>query len=234
MRVELATEPGTPGWPNEDFAAAAPGAAVLLDGCTTTPRGASTGCLHGVAWYARSLGGVLLGQISADPAIALVEALANAIEQVRASHADECDLGNPLTPAATVTVVRATPAGFELLALADSVLVADYGKDRAPLVISDRHRAASTNPAAAGQARTDILPRDGLQAIALLSDGATRITEEYGLLSWPELAGVLREAGPAGLIARVRAAEDADPGGARWPRSKLRDDATVLYWTQPG
>src|SRR5512135_1622323 len=147
MRVELATEPGTPGWPNEDFAAAAPGAAVLLDGCTTTPRGASTGCLHGVAWYARSLGGVLLGQISADPAIALVGALANAIEQVRASHADECDLGNPLTPAATVTVVRATPAGFELLALADSVLVADYGKDRAPLVISDRHRAASTNPA---------------------------------------------------------------------------------------
>ncbi len=234
MRVELATDPGTPGWPNEDFAAAAPGAAVLLDGCTTTPRGASTGCLHGVAWYARALGGVLLGQISADPVVPLTEALATAIEQVRASHAESCDLGNPLTPAATVTAVRAAPAGYQVLALADSVIIADYGKDRAPLVITDRHRAASTDPAAAGQARTATLARAGLQAIALLSDGATRLAAEYGLLGWPDLARVLREEGPAELVGQVRAAEDIDPDGARWPRSKLRDDATVLYWPQPG
>ncbi len=234
MRVELATEPGTPGWPNEDVAAAAPGAAVLLDGCTTTPRSASTGCVHGVAWYARALGGVLLAQLSTDPAVPLAEALAVAIGQVRDSHAGQCDLAHPLTPASTVTAVRATPDGFEALALADSVIVADYGKDRAPLVLTDRHRAASTSPAAAGQARTATVPPDGLQAIALLSDGATRIAEEYGLISWPELAGLLREDGPAGLITRVRAAEDADPDGVRWPRSKLRDDATVLYWPQPG
>ncbi len=234
MRVELATDPGTPGWPNEDFAAAAPGAAVLLDGCTTTPRGASTGCLHGVAWYARALGGVLLGQISADPVVPLTEALATAIEQVRASHAESCDLGNPLTPAATVTAVRAAPAGYQVLALADSVIIADYGKDRAPLVITYRHRAASTDPAAAGQARTATLARAGLQAIALLSDGATRLAAEYGLLGWPDLARVLREEGPAELVGQVRAAEDIDPDGARWPRSKLRDDATVLYWPQPG
>lgn len=234
MRVELATEPGTPGWPNEDFAAAAPGAAVLLDGCTTTPRGASTGCLHGVAWYARQLGGLLLGLISSDPVIPLPETLATAIEQVRASHADSCDLASPLTPASTVLAVRAAPAGFEVLALADSVIIADYGKDRAPLVITDRHRAASTNPAAAGQARTATLARAGLQAIALLSDGATRIAEEYGLFGWPGLVSVLREEGPAGLLAQVRAAEDSDPDGVRWPRSKLRDDATVLYWQQPG
>lgn len=234
MRVELATEPGTPGWPNEDFAAAAPGAAVLLDGCTTTPRGASTGCVHGVAWYARALGGALLSLVSTDPVIPLAEALASAIEQVRASHAGSCDLANPRTPAATVLAARAAPDGIDVLALSDSVIVADYGKDRAPLVITDRHRAASTNPAAAGFAHTGTLPRDGLQAVALLSDGATRIAEEYGLLDWPELAGVLREDGPAGLVAQVRAAEDGDPAGARWPRSKLRDDATVLYWPQPG
>src|SRR6266581_4894558 len=29
MRITLASDPGTPGWPNEDFAAVAPGAAVL-------------------------------------------------------------------------------------------------------------------------------------------------------------------------------------------------------------
>ena len=45
---------------------------------------------------------------------------------------------------------------------------------------------------------------------------------------------MLREDGPAELAGPVRAAEDADPDGARWPRSKLRDDATVLYWPQPG
>ena len=133
-----------------------------------------------------------------------------------------------------MTAVRIAPAGFEVLALADSVIIADYGKDRAPLVITDRHRAASTNPAAAGQARTATVLRDGLQAIALLSDGATRIAEQYGLLGWPELVSVLRDEGPAELVAQVRAAEDADPEGARWPRSKLRDDATMLYWPQPG
>jgi hypothetical protein len=37
MRLMLATDPGTPGWPNEDFAAVGPGAAVLLDGATTVP-----------------------------------------------------------------------------------------------------------------------------------------------------------------------------------------------------
>jgi hypothetical protein len=54
----LATDPGTPGWPNEDFAAVAPPTspspftAVLLDGCTTFPPGRDTGCVHGVAWSA--------------------------------------------------------------------------------------------------------------------------------------------------------------------------------------
>ena len=45
---------------------------------------------------------------------------------------------------------------------------------------------------------------------------------------------VLRDQGPAGLIRQVRAAEASDPDGARWPRSKARDDATALYWAQAG
>ncbi len=269
MRIALATNPGTPGWPNEDFAAAAPGVAVLLDGCTTTPRGADTGCLHGVAWYARTLGTAFLAAITAErspgggspsggslsggapsgtspsgtylpdvappgPASPLGEALAGAIAEVRARHEKTCDLANPRTPAATVTAVRAGRDGFELLALSDSSIVADYGAGRDPVVLTDTHRAAAADPAAAGQARTTILARAGLHGIALLSDGAARITEVYDLISWPELMTVLRAAGPAGLIRQVRAAEDSDPDGARWPRSKARDDATALYWTLPG
>jgi hypothetical protein len=150
MQVTLATDPGTPGWPNEDFAAVAPGAAVLLDGCTTVPRTRDTGCRHGVAWYARTLGSALLGAITADPAPPLADALAAAIAAVRASHEATCDLANPATPAATVTAVRVTPGGADLLALSDSVIAADYGPDRDPLVLTDDHRAASVSPGAGG------------------------------------------------------------------------------------
>jgi Protein phosphatase 2C len=233
MQVTLATDPGTPGWPNEDFAAVAPGAAVLLDGCTTVPRSRDTGCRHGVAWYARTLGSAVLGEITADPAPPLADALAAAIAAVCASHDSTCDLANPATPAATVTAVRVTPDGVDLLALSDSVITADYGPDRDPVVITDDHRAASVSPAVSGRARTATLPLAGLRGIALLSDGATRIADRYGVLSWPGLLAVLRGPGPAELIGQVRAAEDADPDCTRWPRSKARDDATAIYWPQP-
>jgi Protein phosphatase 2C len=233
MRVALATEPGTPDWPNEDFAAIAPGAAVLLDGATTTPRGADTGCAHGVAWYARTLGTVLLGAITVDPPAPLAAGLAGAIAEVRAQHASTCDLTSPATPAATVTAVRAAPAGVEVLALSDSVVIADYSDGRPPLVITDTHAAASTSPDAAHRARATTLPFAGLRGIAMLSDGATRITDSYELLGWPALLAVVRDDGPAELIRQVRAAEDTDPQCTRWPRGKARDDATVIYWYQP-
>ena len=126
---------------------------MLLDGCTTTPRGTDTGCLHGVAWYARTLGTVFLAAITADPPPPLGDALAGAIAEVRARHEKTCDLANPSTPASTVTAVRAARDGFELLALSDSLIVADYGAGRDPVVLTDPHRAASADPDAAGQAR---------------------------------------------------------------------------------
>jgi hypothetical protein len=233
MRVLLASEPGTPGWPNEDFAAIAPAAAVLLDGATTFPSGADTGCVHGVAWYARTLGGAFLSAITADPPLPLADGLEAAITDVRDRHIGTCDLANPSTPAATVTAVRATPAGFDILALSDSVVIADYADGRPPLVITDAHRPAAASPDAARHARTATLPGAGLRGIALLSDGATRIADRYGLLSWSALLAVIRDHGPERLIRQVRVAEDSDPECARWPRSKARDDATIVYWHQP-
>ncbi len=97
MRVVLASEPGTPGWPNEDFAAVAPGAAELLDGCTTFPPGTDIGCVHGVAWYARTLGGAFLSVITADPPVPLAESLSAAITEVRSQHEDTCDPGSRAT-----------------------------------------------------------------------------------------------------------------------------------------
>lgn len=232
MRVTMTTSPGTPGWPNEDFAASAPGAAVLLDGATTWPPGTETGCIHGVAWYARTLGTALLAAITADPPGSLTQSLASAIGDVRARHAHTCDLANPSTPAATVTAVRTVTGGLDYLALSDSSIAADYGDGREPVIITDDHSPAGADPAAALAARTGILDLAGLRGVALLSDGATRITDRYGLQPWPVTIGVIRDHGPAELIGQVRAAEDSDPDGARWPRGKVRDDATVIYWQQ--
>jgi hypothetical protein len=226
----MATDPGTPGWPNEDYACVGPAAAVLLDGCTTTPRGTDTGCVHGVAWYARTLGTDLLAAITAEPRIALADALAAAIGQVRDRHAGTCDLSVRSTPAATVTAVRAEPEGISYLALSDSSVAADFGDGRPPQVITDRHRAAAGDPAAAETATSGILPLAGLRGVALLSDGATRIDDLYHQLGWPAMIDVIREHGPAELIRQVRAAEDADPDRERWPRYKARDDATIVYW----
>lgn len=229
-RVVLATAAGTRGWPNEDFSAVAPGAAVLLDGATTIPRGTPTGCQHGVAWYARTLGSTLLGTLVGEPDTGLAAALAAAIADVRDRHADTCDLDHPATPAATVTAVRAEPGGFSYLALSDSSIAADYGDGLLLQIITDDHQPARATPAAAANARTGIIGLAGLRGLALLSDGATRITDRYGLLGWPELLGTIRDRGPHALIAEVRAAEAADADGTRWPRTKTSDDATIIWW----
>lgn len=230
MRVTLASDAGTPGRANEDFAAATPGAAVLLDGATTFPIGADTGCVHGVAWYARVLGTTLLAAITAEPRVPLAAGLASAIGEVRARHEDSCDLASPATPAATVAAVRADPGSISYLALSDSTIAADYGTGQPPVVITDTHEPAKAIPAAAADARTGTLALDGLRGIALLSDGATRIADCYRLLDWPAVLAIISGRGPNALIRKVRQAEAADPHRTRWPRSKASDDATVLWW----
>jgi Protein phosphatase 2C len=232
MRVTLATDPGTPGWPNEDFAAVGPGAAVLLDGCTTWPPGTDTGCRHGVAWYARGIGTTLLAAITAQPRVPLMDALAAAIGEVRGRHEHTCDLASPSTPAATVTAVRAAPDGFDYLALSDSSIAAVPADASPPVIVTDTHPPAAASPDAARRARTGTFARQGLRDIILLSDGATRLTDRYGLLTWPALLDVIHDQGPAELIRLVRAAEAGDPDGARWPRAKTRDDATIIHWHQ--
>ncbi|MES9602149.1 protein phosphatase 2C domain-containing protein [Actinomadura sp. NPDC000929] len=89
---------------------------------------------------------------------------------------------------------------------------------------------ASTKPEAAGQALTGAIQLGELGAVALLSDGASRLVDTFDLMSWPELLAVLRKDGPAELITRTREAEASDPHGTRWPRGKASDDATAVLW----
>jgi hypothetical protein len=70
---------------------------------------------------------------------------------------------------------------------------------------------------------------DEVRRIAVLTDGAARIVDLFGLLDWPAVLDVLDDDGPTELIRRVRAIEAADPTCTRWARNKSSDDATAAY-----
>ena len=114
---------------------------------------------------------------------------------------------------------------------------ADHARSFAELVTEQRrHRnhpdgfwVASTDPSAAQHALTDTVPRGGLRRAAVLSDGATRLVDRFGLLDWPNFLNTLAEQGPDAVIQQVRAAEHSDPDGRRWPRGKRHDDASAAF-----
>jgi hypothetical protein len=90
---------------------------------------------------------------------------------------------------------------------------------------------AASDPAAADEALTGDGPLDGAGPVALLSDGASRIADSFHLADWPQVLVLLDTHGPDEVIRRVRRAEDDDPHGAKWPRAKAHDDATIAYCT---
>jgi hypothetical protein len=116
-------------------------------------------------------------------------------------------------------------------------VLADHACSFAELVTEQRrHRnhpggfwVASTDPDAARYALTDTVARNGLRRAAVLSDGATRLVDRFGLLDWPGFLNILAEQGPDAIIGQVRAAEDSDPDGRRWPRGKSHDDASAAF-----
>jgi hypothetical protein len=270
VRAQLATAPGKAGAANEDFAAATATAAVLLDGATTPP-GYETGCVHGVAWFARTLGALLLAAADDPASGSLTDCLRGSISLVGALHGSTCDLTHPGTPTATVVAIRVTSGHLEYLVLADSSLVlravagdteviADHRLDealagsraalalvppgdparpaafRAHVAAVQRQRnaaggfwVASPDPAVADHALTGVRPLAALRSALLVSDGVTRLAEEYGMATFAELTQAASANGPARLIRWVREAEASDPDGTRWKRGKVSDDATAVY-----
>ncbi|MGW8436671.1 protein phosphatase 2C domain-containing protein [Nocardiopsis sp. NPDC055551] len=246
MPFLLATEAGTPDRPNEDFAAVTTTSAVLLDG-VSAPRDEDNGCSHGVAWYTHRLGALLLAGM--ESGLPMREALVEAITAVSTAHSGTCDLTVQETPSATVVAVRVHDDALEYLVLSDSVLlsqadgrirvVADTRLDdlrprvgpgtaiRAWRNVPNGFWTAGADPRAAEEALTGTLPRAPFLA---MTDGASRSVEVFGDLSWSGIFELAREQGPAALLKRVRSLEGADPSGLRFPRGKVRDDATALWW----
>ena len=132
MRMALATEPGDPQRPNEDYAAVASpasglgGTLVTLDG--VTPPLDDDGCRHGVPWYVARLGGALLELSSSRRDMTLAQCLSEAISRTADTHRKTCDLSHPRTPQATVVAARwggGTEGAVEYLVLSDSVLLVE-------------------------------------------------------------------------------------------------------------
>lgn len=83
---------------------------------------------------------------------------------------------------------------------------------------------AKDDPAAAAEAVTGSVDLRELRGVALLSNGAARIVDLYGLATWPDALTVLRTHGPDEVLRRVRAAEGGRPTDGPTP-----DDASVAY-----
>ncbi|BAL87255.1 hypothetical protein AMIS_20350 [Actinoplanes missouriensis 431] len=262
----LATEPGNPDKPNEDWALVSPGLAVVLDGATART---DTGCVHGVAWFAHQLGAAIVAN-AAVRAANLAGCLASAIDRVASLH-PQCDLNHPGTPSAAVGIIRIHGNELEYLVLSDiSICLATreggrqvitdsrvsatarrvrtelanlaIGSDeqaeallrmkRAELAARNRpggYWVAANDPTAAEHAITGAVPLRTIEDLVVLTDGAARIVDPFGLMNWNEFVESLRDQGPTELLRRVREAEAKDPDGQRWPRNKRSDDATILH-----
>jgi hypothetical protein len=259
MRVQMTSAAARTGRVNEDFTGATASAAVLLDGAGIP--GAEAVCRHGVAWYAHRLGGCLLGLLPLRDDRSLAAVLAEAITQVTGEHRDTCDVADPISPSATVAMLRISSGLVEYLVLGDTVVVLDMSHG-APLVVTDprelvisrsyqpayeaaaegsderrrvlrelrAHRnapggfwLAKDDPRAADEALTGSRPVPELSGAVLLSNGAGRFVDRFGLTDWPGLLALLASSGPAEVVRRVRQAEARDAVAA--------DDATIAYCT---
>ncbi|WP_405057011.1 hypothetical protein OG474_30275 [Kribbella sp. NBC_01505] len=91
---------------------------------------------------------------------------------------------------------------------------------------------AASDPEAARHAIVNSYPREQTRRLAVFSDGATRPVDQMDLFSWPEYLDMLTGLGPQSLIDQVRRIEIDDPDGARHPRTKRHDDASLATWSE--
>lgn len=144
MRIELATAPGAPERPNEDWvsvtlpASGQGGTLVVLDG-VTPPKG-NDGCVHGVPWFTARLGGALVELSGSRRDLTLTGILSAAIRRTADTHRETCDLSHVRTPQATVVMARwgATTEAVEYLVLSDSTLLLESPGGEVRAVLDDR------------------------------------------------------------------------------------------------
>jgi hypothetical protein len=83
---------------------------------------------------------------------------------------------------------------------------------------------AKDDPRAAEEAITGSCPAAEVISAVLLSNGASRIVDRFGLCDWPGMMAILASSGPAEIIRRVRQAEAQ--------HAVATDDATIAHCTE--
>jgi hypothetical protein len=76
--------------------------------------------------------------------------------------------------------------------------------------------------------RIERVPAAAVHRILLASDGYYRMVDVYGSLRDAELIQRTEDHGAEAVLEKLRAIEEADPNGARYPRLKRSDDATAV------
>ena len=224
--------------PSEDVVVVLPSAVILLDGATSAEQPGGP--------YAVALAAQLAGRLTAAPEIDLADHLAGAIRAVARHHG----YAPGAAPSSTVALARWDESVVEVLVLADSPVVA-FHPDGSHTVVADnrlrdlrpiprgrigeyRNReggfwVAEALPAAARQAVRRQWGVDEVTDLVVASDGVACGVDDYGVLTWPSVLDIAREAGPFAVLDAVRAAEDSDPHGVRWPRGKRHDDQALVW-----
>ncbi|MCO8274788.1 protein phosphatase 2C domain-containing protein [Actinoplanes sp. TRM 88003] len=93
---------------------------------------------------------------------------------------------------------------------------------------ADGYWIAAADPTAAEHALNGLISTGELRRFAVLTDGAARIVNPFGEMSWAGLLDLAETDSPEAVLRRVREAEAGDPLGVRWPRNKRSDDATLI------
>jgi hypothetical protein len=131
-----------------------------------------------------------------------------------------------------VRAMRAAVRSKELGPAQREVASAEYGRMVEALRNADGVEGAfftaAADPGVAQRAVTGVTPREGVRAIAALTDGASRLVEVFRQGDWADTFTLLRKEGPQGLITRIRAVESADLTCTTYPRGKCHDDATAV------
>ncbi|MFL6143607.1 MAG: hypothetical protein ACJ72N_17315 [Labedaea sp.] len=88
---------------------------------------------------------------------------------------------------------------------------------------------AEADPAAAHQARTASWPLSTVDQVLLATDGVSCGVDDYLVFDgWPAVLDLVATSGVGAVLAAVRAAEQTDPDGKRWPRPKPHDDQALV------
>jgi hypothetical protein len=196
------------------LSAAIAGVRELHPECNLDHPGTPSAGVGIARWDATTLQYLVLGDVSVviDTSSEVVEISDQRVSQTAPAERAEADrhlIGTPEKAAALVAMKHAELAARN---------------------VNGGYWIAAANPDVADHALHGELPRNTAHRLAVLSDGAARAVAAFDLFtSWSSALDAIEDRGPEEFIQLVRRTEMADPLGARHPRNKCSDDATVVY-----